>query len=131
MERIELADWIMGQSFGGSDTRLMQAIEVCLRDIRQAKQAMDQEELPAAEVLLISDGRSTLLPYVQEDVRQSGIQLHVVCLGSFRNAELEALAASYSNIPDAHRLQVAVEKVPADGRPIPTGKKQPATRVPV
>src|SRR5438552_11595265 len=24
-ERVELADWIMGQSFGGSDTRLMQA----------------------------------------------------------------------------------------------------------
>jgi hypothetical protein len=110
-ERVELADWIMSQSFGGPETRLMQAIEICLRDIRRAKQHADQEDLPAAEVLLISDGRSSLLPYVQEDIRQSGIKLHVVSLGAHRNAELEALAESYSMILDAHSLQVGAVPV--------------------
>ena len=126
-ERIELADWIMGQSFGGAETYLMQAIEICLRDIRRAKQEMADEELPAAEVLLISDGRSSLLPYVQDDIRQSGIQLHVVSLGSHRNADLEAVASTYSRILDAHSLQLGpapqprptVAPLPAPGGPRP------------
>ena len=121
-ERVELADWIMGQSFGGRETRLMQAIEIGLRDIRRAKLATDHEEMPAAEVLLISDGRSSLLPYVQEDIRQSGIQLHVVSLGSYRNTELEALAASYSMILDAHSLPRAAAPAspPAEAGPFLT-----------
>jgi len=112
-ERIELADWIMGQSFGGTETRLMHAVEIALRDLRQAEQEMDREELQAAEVILISDGRSSLLPYVQEDIRQSGIQFHVVALGSFRNADLEAVAATYSSIPDANNLRGALGPPPA------------------
>src|SRR5258708_17706039 len=97
-ERIEMADWIMGQSFGGTETRLMHAVEIALRDLRQAEPEMDREELRAAEVILISDGPSSLLPYVQDDIRRSGIQLHVVALGGFPNAHLAALAAPYSAI---------------------------------
>jgi hypothetical protein len=127
-ERIELADWIMGHSFGGTDTYLMQAIEICLRDFRRAKQEMAEEELQAAEVVLISDGRSSLLPHVQEDILQSGIQLHVVSLGSHRNADLEAVASTYSRILDAHSLQLgsappsqpaAEGLLPAPGGPRP------------
>src|SRR5206468_2184938 len=61
-DRIGIADWVLGQSFGGMDTRLMHALETCLADIRRARQAAARE-MPAAEVILISDGRSTLLPY--------------------------------------------------------------------
>lgn len=106
-ERIALADWIMSQSFGGNETRLMYALETCLHDIRQAQQQPGQQELQTAEVILISDGRSTVLPYVQEDVRQSGIQLHVVSLGSYQNSDLEAIAATYSVIPDAQSLHLS------------------------
>jgi hypothetical protein len=149
-ERIELGDWILGQSFGGNETRLMQAIMTCLADIRRTRQEpgqvehpprskdgscggtlFDRGDLEAAEVILISDGRSTVLPYVQEEVRQSGIQLHVVALGSYHNSDLEAIAATYSAIPDAHSLQAAVspstspppaDRLPAPGaaRPRPT-----------
>ncbi len=125
-ERIALADWVIRQSFGGNETRLMLALQTCLKDIRQAREAPGQEELPAAEVILISDGRSTVLPYVQEDVRRSGIQLHVVALDNYRNADLEAIAASYSAIPDAAHLPVG--SIPATSTPQPPASRgrQPA-----
>jgi hypothetical protein len=104
----------------------MLALQACLRDIRAAREAPDMAELPAAEVILISDGRSTVLPYVQEDVRQSGIQLHVVSLGTFRNSDLEAIAASFSAIPDAANLQGIGQAPPPADRPTPGVSHRPA-----
>src|SRR5204862_642621 len=106
--------------------RLMQAISTCLRDIRDARQQPELQELQAAEVILISDGRSTVLPFIQEDVRKSGIQLHVVALGNFRNPDLEAIAATCSAIPDAQNLQVGLGRVPEAQRPAPEVKRRPA-----
>jgi hypothetical protein len=126
-ERIALADWVIDQSFSGPETRMMQALSICLRDIRQACQERELSDLHAAEVILISDSRSTILPFLQEEVRKSGIQLHVVALGSFRNPDLEAIAATYSAIPDAQSLQVGRMPAPDAGRPAPDLSRRPAT----
>ena len=121
----------MGESFGGTETRLMHAVEIALRDIRQSEPEMDREEIRTAEIILISDGRSSLLPYVQEDIRNSGVQLHVVALGTHRNTDLEAVAATYSSIPDAHNLQSAFAPRPAPlGSLLPPGAAAPRSASP-
>jgi hypothetical protein len=125
-ERIALADWVTAQSFNGPETRMMHAISVCLRDIQKAQQNPELGDLRAAEVILISDSRSTLLPFLQEEVRNSGIQLHVVALGSVRNPDLEAIAATYSAIPDAHHLQLGRVPTPDAGREAPDLSRRPA-----
>jgi hypothetical protein len=124
-ERIGLADWVMDESFGGSETRLMFAVMTCLHDIQQAHEQAGQDELHAAEVILISDGRSTVLPYIQDEVRRSGVQLHVVSLGSHRNSDLEAVAATFTVIADAHNLEAGWFPAPDAEREAPEVQRWP------
>jgi hypothetical protein len=124
-ERLELADWVMGENFGGSETRLMFALMTCLEDIQHAREQPGQEELHAAEVILISDGRSTVLPYVQDEVRRSGVQLHVVSLGSHRNSDLEAVAGTFTVIADAQNLEAGWFAAPNALRLTPEVGRQP------
>jgi len=85
---IKVAKIILEQGFSGGGTNIMNAIEQACTDIRTS-----HEEFKEAEVLLISDGGSSVCPEtVKKYLDSAKTKLHFILINAAPKEELEAVA---------------------------------------
>ena len=93
-EKDRLFDTILAVNFNGSATYVNDALAVVLTDIANLRR---EESLDAA-VLLVTDGRSEILPSTDLRFQEARIKVHTVMVIPERNPSLEALSATFTTL---------------------------------
>ena len=101
MDRESLYEKIFSLNFNGAATHTGWALEQACKDIEAARTAHDA--LSRASIVLITDGRSDLMPDTIAAVMRTRAPLHTIMVSRERNMDLERISDSFttlSGLPD-------------------------------
>lgn len=93
-EKDRLFDTILATNFNGTATYVNDALAIVLADITNLRR---QESLEAA-LLLVTDGRSEILPSTQLRFQEAQVKVHTVMVVPERNPSLEALSETFTTL---------------------------------
>jgi len=93
-EKDRLFDTILATNFNGIATHVNDALSIVLSDIAKLRR---EENLDAA-VLLVTDGRSEIMPSTQQRFQEAHVQVHTVMVVPERNPTLEAFSETFTTL---------------------------------
>lgn len=93
-EKDRLFDTILATNFNGAATYINDALAIVLTDVTNLRR---EENLDAA-LLLVTDGRSEILPSTHLRFHEARIQVHTVMVAPERNPSLEALSETFTTL---------------------------------
>lgn len=93
-EKDRLFDTILATNFNGAATHVNDALAIVLTDIANLRR---EENLDAA-LLLVTDGRSEILPSTHLRFQEARIKVHTVMVVPERNPSLEALSETFTTL---------------------------------
>ncbi|MCW3097032.1 MAG: hypothetical protein JWL77_2650 [Chthonomonadaceae bacterium] len=93
-EKDRLFDTILATNFNGTATHVNDALAIALSDITKLR----REETLEAALLLVTDGRSEILPSTQLRYQEARVKVHTVMVVPERNPSLEALSETFTTL---------------------------------
>jgi hypothetical protein len=93
-EKDRLFDTILATNFNGSATYVNDALSIVLTDIANLR----REERLEAALLLVTDGRSEIMPSTHLRFQEAHIKVHTVMVVPERNPSLEALSETFTTL---------------------------------
>lgn len=99
-EKDRLFDTILATNFNGAATFVNDALGIALSDITKLRH---DENLEAA-LLLVTDGRSEILPSTQLRFQEAQVKVHTVMVVPERNPSLEAFSETFTTLDIAAPL---------------------------
>lgn len=107
-EREALFEGIFSLNFNGTATHTGWALEIACKDIQAARG--EDPSLSRAHIVLITDGRSDILPETVLAVRKTGAPLHTIMVSRERNRDLEHLSESFTTLAGLPELADTTEE---------------------
>ncbi len=93
-EKDRLFDTILATNFNGWGTHINDALAIVLQDITNLR----REETLDAALLLVTDGRSEILPSTHLRFQEAQIHVHTIMVAPERNPSLEALSETFTTL---------------------------------
>jgi hypothetical protein len=93
-EKDRLFDTILTTNFNGTATHVNDALAIALSDIAKLR----REETLEAALLLVTDGRSEILPSTHLRYQEARVKVHTVMVVPERNPSLEALSETFTTL---------------------------------